>query len=88
MLAARLAIVDFNGDERDDIALAAECMTGIGPTGAMPFLAGAIWFADAAGGYTTNATVNARFTELLAQRCTDAECDVAVIASAARAPGR
>lgn len=85
--ADRLVVADFNRDDRDDLALAAECMTGVGPTGARPFPVGTIWIADAAGGFTTSEAINANFTDLLGGRCTDDACDVAAIAAAARAPG-
>ena len=86
-----VAIGDFNGDQHEDVAVLAECVTGIGPTGARPFLAGAVYFGDGAGGFTTADATNRALTRLASRSCRGGRCDVVALARAAvkesRRPG-
>jgi hypothetical protein len=81
----RLAADDVDGDGRRDLVVVAACMTGIGPTGARPFPAGAVYLADARGGYEAAEPVDSALTDLAQAACTDSAgaalpCDVRALA--------
>ena len=92
--ADRLAAVDVDGDRRADLVVLAQCMTGIGPTGAQPFPAGAVYLADGAGGWRSAEPVDSAFTDLAQAECGEAAggeaaCDLPALArEAVRRVGR
>ena len=89
----RLAVADVDDDGRRDVVVLAQCMTGMGRTGATPFPAGAVYLGDARGGYRAEEPVDSAFTELAAPACGDGEggarpCDVRALAREAVRRGR
>jgi hypothetical protein len=75
----RLAVADVDGDGRDDLVVLGECMTGIGPTGAHPFPAGAVYLDDGRGAYRSVEPVDSALTDLAVASC-PARCDVRALA--------
>jgi hypothetical protein len=74
----RLAAADVDGDGREDLVVVAECMTGIGPTGATPFPAGAVYLDDGRGAFRSDERVDSVLTELAA--ACESACDVRALA--------
>ncbi|MDF1504002.1 hypothetical protein [Roseisolibacter sp. H3M3-2] len=69
----RLAAADVNGDGADDLVVVAECMTGMGATGAHPFPAGAVYLGDGRGGWRSVAAVDSTLTDLAQAACGGAD---------------
>jgi hypothetical protein len=89
----RLAVTDVDGDGHRDVVVLAQCMTGMGRTGATPFPAGAVYLGDARGGYRAEEPVDSAFTDLANPACSDGEggarpCDVRALAREAVRRGR
>ncbi len=53
-----IAFADVNGDGRKDVIAMAKAITGIGPTGVLPFNANTVYYNTGKGRFTTVAAVN------------------------------
>lgn len=74
----RLAAADVDDDGREDLVVVGECMTGIGPTAARPFAAGAVYLDDGRGAFRADPRVDSVLTDLAA--ACDGACDVRALA--------
>jgi hypothetical protein len=73
--------VDNARSGRSDLFVVAQCTTGIGPSGAVPFPVGAIYRSAAWGGFTTDSETDGKFTMFLRNKCRQLSgCDVMQLA--------